>query len=809
MQALPALDSDLRQRFLQEAEITAKLDHPGIVPVYGLGRDSSGRPFYAMRFINGDNLGEVVKRFYAKTWPDEASSNLEFRRILQGVAAVCQTMAYAHARGVIHRDLKPGNIILGPFGETLVLDWGLARRLDSAKPQGEGGGTSLPITQEAVGLTATGAAEGSPAYMAPEQARGDWQEVGPATDVYALGATLYVVLTGRIPYDGTTATEVIEQVKTGRFQAPRRIKPAIPRPLEAVCLKAMAHRSADRYASPREIADDLQRWLADEPVSVWREPLLVRARRWVKKHRTMVSTAVGIVMVAVILLGAFGFVLDQKNRELRHKNEELFEANQALETSFDLLLESQKSELRRDIRIYGGSPDAHSNTPERLAELDTLVQRYQSALRAIPLRLTRLRRELAEQMGYALYHRARADPGAIADPAVRQRFDQARQQFRAVLDANPGNLSATTWLGLTHYEMGARWDQIGKKTEARAEYLSARTLLAAAVELGAPSRTRILLAELTLDLCRLGEQTKDLPAAQLWEWCSQARQVLETTRKNGAIRENEEEALVSLAKLRFNLILLGAQLGKVADPAAAAALAELLEDMKGDMKPPRPSADFELVRARIRLSLARFLARTGNADQARRRADEARQHLEAARVPGAENLDVDRYLCDAYFFLGWLDGALDGARSPAQAIAWLEKTNALRPALGRPEAPVACRVVAAHCAGMLAEVYNQDGPQRNAKLCWQTAREALTILDSLPQEAEAMSGWGPRRSATKSLASSAILRTVIGDLPPDEIRRTCEPARDALRKLEKFAGPLSHLEKSQLGLLETFCEKAQ
>jgi serine/threonine-protein kinase len=203
-----AHDPASKGRFLLEAEITGGLEHPGIVPVYGLGRYADGRPFYAMRFIKGDNLQQAIKRFYeppasgARQPPESASErNLEFRQLLRRFIDVCNAMAYAHSRGVLHRDLKPGNVMLGKYGETLVVDWGLAKaagRPDAAKTPDEA--TLRPSSGSGQAATVAGTALGTPAYMSPEQAAGRLDLLGPATDVYGLGATLYAVLTGRPPF---------------------------------------------------------------------------------------------------------------------------------------------------------------------------------------------------------------------------------------------------------------------------------------------------------------------------------------------------------------------------------------------------------------------------------------------------------------------------------------------------------------------------------------------------------------------------------------------------------------------------------
>jgi serine/threonine-protein kinase len=315
-----ASDEQPRMRFLLEAEITGALEHPGIVPVYGLGHHPDGRPFYAMRFVRGESLKEAVERTHAAV----STNNLELRRLLARFLDVCNAVAYAHSRGVLHRDIKPGNILLGPYGETLVVDWGLAKVVGRDEP-----GTSDPSAEptlrppsaSSTGETVPGTAMGTPAYMSPEQAEGRLDLLGPASDVYSLGATLYVVLTGCAPFDGIDAAEVLPKVQRGEFTRPRAVDASIPRPLEAICLKAMALKPADRYATPRALAEDIEHWLADEPVSAHREPWPDRARRWSRKHRTLVTSAAAVLLLG--LLGSVGFaaVVTTKNRELARQTQ--------------------------------------------------------------------------------------------------------------------------------------------------------------------------------------------------------------------------------------------------------------------------------------------------------------------------------------------------------------------------------------------------------------------------------------------------------------------------------------------------------
>ncbi|MGI9428936.1 MAG: serine/threonine-protein kinase, partial [Bythopirellula sp.] len=205
-----------RTRFIREAEITGALEHPGVVPVYSLGQFADGRPYYAMRFIRGMNLQVALEDFH-NTEADAAARQLEFRQLLSRFIDVCNALEYAHSRGVIHRDLKPGNIMLGDYGESLVVDWGLAKTLDDGFDTYETMVGPVTTTELASSTeTLVGRVVGTPAYMSPEQAAGRLDALGPCSDIYSLGAPLYHLLTGKVAFRGTEE-EVLGNVQMGRF----------------------------------------------------------------------------------------------------------------------------------------------------------------------------------------------------------------------------------------------------------------------------------------------------------------------------------------------------------------------------------------------------------------------------------------------------------------------------------------------------------------------------------------------------------------------------------------------------------------
>lgn len=306
-----AHDRFSRERFVVEAEITGGLEHPGIVPVYGLGTYSDGRPFYAMRFVDGDNLKQAIEHFHRTKWASTAEQRVAFRKLLQRFIDVCNAIAYAHSRGILHRDLKPGNVMLGRYGETLVVDWGLAKAMGNHfSVAGSNGNESTLLPHSASGshVTLDGSVLGTPAYMSPEQAEGKLDELGPATDIYGLGTILYVLLTGVPPYDGASG-DVLPKVKRGEHAKPREVSPRIPAALDAICCKAMATRADARYVSALKLAEDAENWLADEPVSAYQEPFYERMGRLARRRRMMVAAVGSFLLAVVVFVPIVGILL--------------------------------------------------------------------------------------------------------------------------------------------------------------------------------------------------------------------------------------------------------------------------------------------------------------------------------------------------------------------------------------------------------------------------------------------------------------------------------------------------------------------
>jgi tRNA A-37 threonylcarbamoyl transferase component Bud32 len=354
-------DARLAARFLEEAQVTGQLEHPGIVPVYELARRSGGgRPFYTMRFVRGRTLAEAARDYHHKRSAGEAAP-LDLSALLNAFVAVCNAVAYAHSRGVIHRDLKPQNVVLGDFGEVIVLDWGLAKLV--GRPEEAAAFPSIALdAAEGHAATMPGQVLGTPSYMAPEQAEG--ATVNRLSDVYGLGAILYEILTGRPPFEGTETRDLLRRVVVEAPARPRDVVPGTPRALEAVCLKALAKKPAGRYSAAAELADEVRHFLADEPVRAYREPTAARAGRWMRRHRTLVSGA-AVLLLTALAATALGLVLlGQKNREIAsQRNAALTAAREA---------EAVNAFLTEDLL---GQADPDANARDKKVTVEELLRK--------------------------------------------------------------------------------------------------------------------------------------------------------------------------------------------------------------------------------------------------------------------------------------------------------------------------------------------------------------------------------------------------------------------------------------------------
>lgn len=339
--------------FLLEAEINGKLDHPGVLPMYGLGKTPSGVPFYVMKMIDAPDFGQVIEEFHgaeARPGRDPGESNQQFRKLLDHLRSVCMTVEYAHDRGVLHCDLKPANIMTGSYGETYVVDWGLALLVNPVDdwdktrtyaPVNHPLGDVHPDRRAALHDSQGGSRYfigGTLGYMAPEHRRAhegsasdSLKLMTPACDVFALGVMLYQILTGKLPCAAITDEDKArqaERARTADYLPPKAVKPGVPKALSAICMKALAPDAKNRYRTTAALADDLEKWMADEPVSAYRENLAERSRRWARRNRSAVSAIAASLTFLAFGAVFFGLLQTQHARELSVERNRAIESEQ-------------------------------------------------------------------------------------------------------------------------------------------------------------------------------------------------------------------------------------------------------------------------------------------------------------------------------------------------------------------------------------------------------------------------------------------------------------------------------------------------
>ena len=381
---------DLRLRFEREALITAGLQHPSIVNIIEAGRFADGRPFYAMKLVTGRPLDAVVAS--ARTFEARLA-------LLPNVIAVADALAYAHSRRVIHRDLKPANVLVGEFGETVVIDWGLAKDLAATEPAVTASTTTKPdapvqVTEETMpaplarppsespgassGETVAGAVMGTPAYMPPEQAAG--RPVDERADVYSLGAMLYQTLAGGPPYTGRSSDAILGAVLAAAPLPLERREPRVPPDLRAIVAKAMARDPADRYPTAREFAEDLKRFQTGALVGARQYSMVARVARWIRRHLVTVGLSVAF-LVTLAVVGGVALLkimksnqdaIDQRNVAEAQRQRAEDQRHAAEESRWDLLLKQGRDALDRD-------PTEAVAWLERLGDADPAAARMVAA----------------------------------------------------------------------------------------------------------------------------------------------------------------------------------------------------------------------------------------------------------------------------------------------------------------------------------------------------------------------------------------------------------------------------------------------
>jgi serine/threonine protein kinase len=449
---------DALGRFQREALITARLQHPGIVPVYEAGRFPNGEPFFAMKLVSGRPLDKVIAD--AHTFEDRLA-------LLPRIAAATDAIAYAHSHRIVHRDLKPGNVLVGDFGEVVVIDWGLAKDLDAGdSPES---GNRLPqtavkkpkpasVTSGSSTLTVAGSVMGTPAYMPPEQARGE--QVDERADVFALGAMLYHALAGVPPYNARTATDVIAAAALGKVVPLREREPGVPADLVAIVERAMAPEAPDRYRNAGELADELRRFLTGQLVSAHEYTTLQRIGRFVKKHRAAVT--ISVIAVALIASGstiAIRRIVEE--RDVARTQRALADARRAAaEGLIDRMLSDVKDRLEAIGRL------------DLLANLGGEIRDYYGTLGTGDMATADL-----DRMARAieLVGRAERDSG-LADRAFKT-WSQARAQLAQAVgaDTSAATFGMRRMIAHLDFAIGTIYQQRGKSAAALAAYAKAKS----------------------------------------------------------------------------------------------------------------------------------------------------------------------------------------------------------------------------------------------------------------------------------------------------------------------------------------------
>jgi serine/threonine protein kinase/tetratricopeptide (TPR) repeat protein len=459
---------DQVRRFRAEAEAAARLDHPGIVPVYEVG-EAGGRHFFSMGFVAGQSL---AKRVAAGPLPPREAADL--------VKRIAEAVAYAHGRGVIHRDLKPGNVLLDAGGQPRVTDFGLAKQL---------GGDD--------GLTVSGQIMGTPSYMPPEQALGQLEAVGPRSDVYSLGAILYCLLAGRPPFQAASTLETINQVVQQEPVSPRQLNPQVPRDLETICLKCLEKDPARRYASAQNLADEAGRFLRGEPILARPVSRPARLWRWCRRNpavATLTATAAAALVIGTVVSLILAGIADrnaelatQRATEIKRKNDELIKANSLAETKrqeaetnagiareqSQLALKSLEDVLfdiqRELINQPGAGPLRRKLVQKALARLDQVSQQFISQAkldRAAAVGMYELG-DLFLLFGSDVTGDADAAGPLASAGKLYQRGFEINQQLAA---ANPGDREAQRDLAISFEKLGNWRTLLGQLTEAATAY---------------------------------------------------------------------------------------------------------------------------------------------------------------------------------------------------------------------------------------------------------------------------------------------------------------------------------------------------
>jgi len=709
-------DASLATRFSREIRITASLQHPGIVPVYDSGRLPDGRPFYAMRHVQGASLEQAIT---------ECRANRERLGLLVSVLAVAEAVAYAHERGIIHRDLKPSNVLVGPFGETVVIDWGLAR-IDAGIADGG-------LTDDTVGAepppdprtTRQGSILGTPRYMAPEQARGE-----PATarsDVYAIGAILYHALTGLPPVAGDDVDRILERVARADVRPLAQVAPGLPGDLVAIVERAMATRPELRYANAGELAADLRRFQTGQLVGAYSYSRRDLVRRFVRRHRAVVALA---VVFAIVLGGGGALGIRRIVTERAQAEVERARAERERHGAEDLV-QYLLHDLREKLATVGRL-DVLSGVADR-------VDAYYMTTAAGRAELPEALRERA-----ALFDlRAAVANGAGDGAATDGYLEQGLALLDRVWPTARSNEIRAELLG----NSAARLAQAGQLERARARYLQSIALHRATSPDDAEQRRRqqLNVANRLKSAATLAERLGHASEAER-EW-SEAAGMMERLR---AEHDDDREAGLKLADIEMVVGQSRYRRGLLREAEASLSLALAHSDALTTRE--AKNERFAYVRAWSCITLAQVHYARGEHDDARRLREQAREVALAMVALEPSSATWRGTLARAEMDLGTLAFARSEWADAARRFG--AARGAYEDLVSRDPRSRDHRRSAAITIAQLADAEIAMGHTEAARRAWAAALEHLALL-AASNEPHARLEWayGLRGSAALELRS--------------------------------------------------------
>jgi len=508
----PAVNARSLGRFLEEAQVTGQLDHPGIVPVHELALDAEGQLYFTMKLVKGSSLTDVFDLVR------KGEGGWTTTRVLAVLQKVCDSMAYAHAKGVIHRDLKPANVMVGRFGEVYVMDWGLAKVLGQDDSKNLRIVSDLSNTIEVRSerkeraadapdsslVTMDGDVVGTPAYMSPEQARGELEEIGPATDVYALGAMMYQLLSGRMPYVTPGARvnsyALWQMVQQGPPIPVESLAPDTPVELAAICHRAMERRRKDRYRDMQELGEDLRAYVEGRVVRAYPAGPLDKAKKWIRRNKSLATSLCGLalvtmaalaglsyanpvalaVIVAITLAGLVGITLVNMSGKKRLVAflENLFEHDASMEAQgatkvASEILDRASQKIREEL---GREPQVQARLLDSMGRVHQSLGRYREARTLLEQALEIRRKEDGEtglETARTILHLARLALAQSRNVEAEELHREALTGFRSTLGpTHPETLDALLGLGEAYLSQ----DRFGQAEELTREVVDVRTV---------------------------------------------------------------------------------------------------------------------------------------------------------------------------------------------------------------------------------------------------------------------------------------------------------------------------------------------